>query len=73
MPANVEVVMFDPAAVADLKSGEKIFVVAGKKRPNSTVLTPSIVVDNGVDLADVSKLRSGGSVARQLLSNSRLP
>ena len=30
VPANVEVVMFDPAAVADLKPGEKIFVVAGK-------------------------------------------
>jgi hypothetical protein len=44
VPANVEVVMFDPAAVADLKPGEKIFVVAGKKQPDGTVLAPSIVV-----------------------------
>ena len=36
VPANVEVVMFDPAAVADLKPGEKIFVVAGKKQPDGT-------------------------------------
>jgi hypothetical protein len=44
VPANIEVVMFDPAAVADLKPGEKIFVVAGKKQPDGTVLAPSIVV-----------------------------
>jgi hypothetical protein len=44
VPANVEVVMFDPAAVADLKPGEKISVVAGKKQPDGTVLAPSIVV-----------------------------
>ena len=50
VPANVEVVMFDPAAVADLKPGEKIFVVAGKKQPDGTVLAPSIVVGrNGVN------------------------
>jgi hypothetical protein len=44
VPANVEVVMFDPASAADLKPGEKIFVVAGKKQPDGTVLAPSIVV-----------------------------
>ena len=45
VPANVEVVIFDPtAAVADLKPGEKVFVVAGKKQPDGTVLAPSIVV-----------------------------
>jgi hypothetical protein len=44
VPANIEVVMFDPAAVADLKPGEKIFVVAGKKQADGTVLAPSIVV-----------------------------
>jgi hypothetical protein len=50
VPANVEVVMFDPAAVADLKPGEKIFVVAGKKQPDGTILAPSIVVGrNGVN------------------------
>jgi hypothetical protein len=49
VPANVEVVMFAPAAVADLKPGEKIFVVAGKKQADGTVLAPSIVVGrNGV-------------------------
>jgi outer membrane lipoprotein SlyB len=50
VPANVEVVMFDPAAVADLKPGEKIFVVAGKKQADGTILAPSIVVGrNGVN------------------------
>jgi hypothetical protein len=44
VPANVEVVMFDPATVADLKPGERVFVVAGKKQPDGTVLAPSIVV-----------------------------
>jgi hypothetical protein len=49
VPANVEVVMFAPAEVADLKPGEKIFVVAGKKQADGTVLAPSIVVGrNGV-------------------------
>jgi hypothetical protein len=50
VPANIEVVMFDPAAVADLKPGEKIIVAAGKKQPDGTVLAPSIVVGrNGVN------------------------
>jgi hypothetical protein len=50
VPANVEVVMFAPATVADLKPGEKIFVVAGKKQPDGTVEAPSIVVGrNGVN------------------------
>jgi hypothetical protein len=50
VPANVEVVMFAPAAVADLQAGEKIFVVAGKKQADGTVLAPSIVVGrNGVN------------------------
>jgi hypothetical protein len=44
VPANIEVVMFDPATVAALKPGEKIFVVAGKKQPDGTILAPSIVV-----------------------------
>ena len=51
VPANVEVVIFDPtAAVADLKPGEKVFVVADKKQPDGTVLAPTIVVGrNGVN------------------------
>lgn len=50
VPANIEVVMFDPATVAALKPGEKIFVVAGRKQPDGTILAPSIVVGrNGVD------------------------
>ena len=50
VPANVEVVMFAPTTVADLKPGEKIFVVAGKKQPDGTIAAPSIVVGrNGVN------------------------
>jgi hypothetical protein len=50
VPANIEVVMFDPAAAADLKPGEKIVVSAGKKQPDGTVLAPNIVVGrNGVN------------------------
>jgi len=50
VPANIEVVMFAPAAVADLTPGEKIFVVAGKKQPDGTIAAPSIVVGrNGVN------------------------
>jgi hypothetical protein len=50
VPANIEVVMFDPATVADLKPGEKIFVVAGKKQSDGAILAPSIVVGrNGVN------------------------
>jgi hypothetical protein len=49
VPTTIEVVMFAPAEVADLKPGEKIFVVAGKKQADGTVLAPSIVVGrNGV-------------------------
>ena len=47
VPANVEVVMFAPAAMADLKPGEKIFVVAGKKQADGTIAAPSIVVGRG--------------------------
>ncbi|MGO9045598.1 MAG: hypothetical protein ACLP19_09340 [Xanthobacteraceae bacterium] len=50
VPANVEVVMFAPADVAALKPGEKVFVVAGKKQPDGSVMAPSIVVGrNGVN------------------------
>ncbi len=50
VPASVEVVMFAPAAVADLKPGEKVFVVAGKKQADGSIEAPSIVVGrNGVN------------------------
>jgi hypothetical protein len=50
MPPNVEVVMFAPASMADVKPGEKIFVVAGKKLADGTIEAPSMVVGhNGVD------------------------
>jgi hypothetical protein len=50
MPPNVEVVMFAPATMADVKVGEKIFVVAGKKLTDDTVEAPSMVVGhNGVN------------------------
>ncbi len=50
VPANVEVVMFAPAVVADLKPGEKIFIAAGKKLPDGSVEAPRIVVGrNGVN------------------------
>ena len=42
--ATVFFTAFDPATVADLKPGERVFVVAGKKQPDGTVLAPSIVV-----------------------------
>ena len=50
VPANVEVVMFAPAAVADLKPGERIVIAAGKKLPDGSVEAPRIVVGrNGVN------------------------
>jgi hypothetical protein len=49
VPADVEVVMFAPAAMSDLKPGEKIFVVAAKKLPDGTLEAPAITVGkNGV-------------------------
>jgi hypothetical protein len=50
VPANVEVVMFAPTTVADLKPGEHIFIAAGKKQPDGTIAAPSVVVGrNGVN------------------------
>jgi hypothetical protein len=50
VPANVEVVMFAPADATALKPGEKIFVVAGKKQSDGTILAPRVVVGrNGVN------------------------
>jgi hypothetical protein len=44
VPANVTVVSFGPATMADLKLGAKIFVAAGAKQPDGTVLAPRINV-----------------------------
>ena len=50
VPANVEVVMFAPAAVSDLKPGEKIFIVAAKKMADGSVEASRVVVGrNGVN------------------------
>jgi len=50
VPADVEVVMFAPAHMSDLKPGAKIFIVAAKKMPDGTLAAPAVVVGtNGVD------------------------
>ena len=50
VPANVEVVAFAPAAVSDLKPGEKIFIAAAKKLADGSVEAPRVVVGrNGVN------------------------
>jgi len=43
IPANIEVVMFVPATVADLKPGEKVFVAA-KKLPDGSIEPQFITV-----------------------------
>jgi hypothetical protein len=49
MPPNIEVVMFVPGTVADLKPGEKVFMVA-KKLPDGTLEPQFITVGhNGVN------------------------
>jgi len=49
VPANVEVVLFTPASVSDLKPGEKIFVAAAKRLPDGTLEAPNVTVSrNGV-------------------------
>ncbi len=49
VPANVEVVMFAPGSMSDLKLGEKVFVAAAKKLPDGTLEAPNITVSrNGV-------------------------
>jgi hypothetical protein len=49
VPANVEVVMFAPAAASDLKPGEGIFVPGGKKLADGSVEAARVVVGrNGV-------------------------
>ncbi len=49
VPANVEVVMFAPGSMSDLKPGEKVFVAAAKKLPDGTLEAANITVSrNGV-------------------------
>jgi hypothetical protein len=47
VPANIEVVMFAPADVADLKPGAKVFVPGAKKMPDGTAVAGFIVVGRG--------------------------
>ena len=49
VPANVVVVTYAPATMADLKPGEKVFVAAAKKLPDGMLDAPNITVSrNGV-------------------------
>ena len=49
VPANVIVVTYSPATMADLKPGAKIMVAAGAKQPDGTVMAPRINVGlNGI-------------------------
>jgi hypothetical protein len=47
VPANIEVVMFAQGSTADIKSGEKIFIVAAKKLPDGTLEAPGVTVGSG--------------------------
>jgi hypothetical protein len=47
VPANIEVVMFAPGSTADIKPGEKIFIVAAKKLPDGTLEAPGVTVGSG--------------------------
>ncbi len=50
VPANVGVVMFAPAELGDLKPGERVFIVAGKKLDDGSVEAGRLVVGrNGVN------------------------
>jgi len=47
VPDNVKVVMFAPGAMADVKPGAKIFIVAAKKLPDGTLEAPGATVSSG--------------------------
>ena len=50
VPANIEVVMFAPATVADIKAGQKFFVPRAKKLDDGTIEAGVIVIgSHGVD------------------------
>ncbi len=44
VPANTEIVMFAPGSAADLKPGEKIFIVGAKKLPDGTLDARGVTV-----------------------------
>ncbi|MGH6982235.1 MAG: hypothetical protein ACREFC_13595, partial [Stellaceae bacterium] len=44
VPADVEVVMFAPASMSDLKPGARVFVVRAKKLPDGTFEAAGITV-----------------------------
>src|SRR5580658_9212333 len=44
VPANVIVVTYAPAAMTDLKTGEKVFVAAAAKQPDGSLTAPNITV-----------------------------
>jgi hypothetical protein len=44
VPANVIVVTYSPAAMTDLKTGEKVFVAAAAKQPDGSLTAPNITV-----------------------------
>ena len=44
VPPNTPIVQFVPGNVSDLKSGAQIFIVAGQKMPDGTIMAPAINV-----------------------------
>jgi hypothetical protein len=47
VPANVIVVTYAPATLADVKAGEKVFVAAAKKLPDGVLEAPNLTVSRG--------------------------
>jgi hypothetical protein len=47
VPASTIIVSYSPAAMADLKPGEKIFVAAANKQPDGTLVAPRVTVSRG--------------------------
>jgi hypothetical protein len=47
VPANVVIVTYAPASMADVKAGEKVFVAAAAKQPDGTLSAPNLTVSRG--------------------------
>jgi hypothetical protein len=47
VPASTIIVSYLPAAMTDLKPGEKIFVAAANKQPDGTLVAPRVTVSRG--------------------------
>jgi hypothetical protein len=47
VPASTIIVSYSPAALTDLKPGEKIFVAAANKQPDGTLVAPRVTVSRG--------------------------